>query len=268
MTSNNRFLGILLVFPLLLLVIFLGKEFLRYGMLILSTMAILEFYDAFKNKEINSYALLGVLFNLIYYTLILGRNSDEKLTSFFFIASFMICLCVSLFSEKNTIMDSIITYIALVYITVPYGLVYLINKMSYGNLLVWLSFITCWSCDSLAFYFGRIFGKRKLCERISPKKTVEGAIGGIIGSVLVCIIFSIIFSKTVQISLIHFLTIGIITGIVGQMGDLIASLIKRYNGIKDFSNLIPGHGGILDRFDSVILTNIAVYFYLSLILNL
>ncbi len=265
--SNNRILGVLLFSPLILLVI-IGGEFLKYGLLILSTIAILEFYNAFKSKDIHSNFFLGILFNIIYYVFLLGKNISEKHLLLIFVLFLLISLCSILFNQKNNIMDSIITFIPLMYISVPYSLIYTINMMKAGNLLIWLPLITCWCCDSLAYYSGKFFGKVKLCESISPKKTVEGAIGGIIGSIAISLIFGIIFKKYLNIALIHFFLMGIISGIIGQMGDLVASAIKRYNGIKDFSNIMPGHGGILDRFDSILLNGVAIYLYLNLILKL
>ena len=113
------------------------------------------------------------------------------------------------------------------------------------------------------YYTGRAFGKRKVAPKVSPKKTVEGLIGGILGATLGCGIYGIIISRYgVEINVIHFFLIGAICGIMGFFGDLVASSIKRYVGIKDYSNLIPGHGGILDRFDSILFNAVVVFYYL------
>lgn len=265
--SDNRMLGILLFSPLIILVI-VGGGLLKYGLLIISIIAIMEFYHAFTNRNINGNLFLGILFNTIYYVFLLGKSVSDRYLVLIFTLFLMICLCYTLFNRKSNIMDGFVTFMPLMYVSVPCSLIYLINMMEHGNILVWLPLITCWSCDSVAYFSGRFFGKTKLCESISPKKTVEGAIGGVIGSVLISLIFGIMFSATLNIKLIHFLIMGIIAGIVGQMGDLIASSIKRYNGIKDFGHIMPGHGGILDRFDSVLLNNVAIFFYLNIIMNL
>ena len=132
--------------------------------------------------------------------------------------------------------------------------------MEYGKYLVWLVFIASWLCDTTAYYVGRMFGKTKLCPEVSPKKTVEGSIGGLLGSAISCGVFGfIIASYGVNISLIHYVIIGLICGVFCQFGDLVASSIKRYAGVKDYSNLIPGHGGILDRFDSILFSSVVVF---------
>ena len=109
-------------------------------------------------------------------------------------------------------------------------------------------------------------GKIKLCPRISPKKTVEGALGGIVGSVVFSSISGIIINKLgMDIRIIHFVITGLLCGIASEVGDLAASYIKRYTGIKDFGNIIPGHGGVLDRFDSILFTAPVIYYYFVLI---
>ena len=116
----------------------------------------------------------------------------------------------------------------------------------------------------MAYFTGYFLGKHKLCPKISPKKTIEGSIGGIIGSVVLSALFGYFFFERI---LIHCIIIGIIGGIVSQFGDLTASVFKRKMGIKDYGNLIPGHGGILDRFDSVLFTAPMVYYYIMLVLS-
>jgi phosphatidate cytidylyltransferase len=122
---------------------------------------------------------------------------------------------------------------------------------------VWLVFLTAYGSDMFAYFTGVLFGRHKLCPKISPKKTVEGGIGGILGSTLFCGAFGYFALRE------HFwvcLVIGILGGAVSQLGDLAASVIKRQLGIKDYGKLIPGHGGILDRFDSVLFTAPLVYY--------
>jgi phosphatidate cytidylyltransferase len=124
-------------------------------------------------------------------------------------------------------------------------------------------FILIWTNDTFAYIVGKSIGKHKLFERISPKKTIEGALGGILGSVLVSIIYSYYF---IPKYVIHFAIIGLIGSILGQIGDLVASMFKRYCEIKDYGKIMPGHGGILDRFDSILFTAPLVYYYVTFML--
>ena len=124
------------------------------------------------------------------------------------------------------------------------------------NNLLWAVFLTSWGTDTSAYLFGIIFGRRKLYPSISPKKTVEGSLGGIFGSLILLNVFNFFVLK---FDIVFIIVSGIILSIVAQLGDLFASKIKREIGIKDFSNIIKGHGGFLDRFDSIVFVTPLVY---------
>ena len=166
-------------------------------------------------------------------------------------------------------MDVSVTFLGFVYVVILFSFIPLVNSKIHGEYLVWLIFIGAWLSDTAAYYFGKYLGKHKLCPKVSPKKTIEGAIGGFLGGTLGCGIFGIVVSSYVpEVSVIHFFLIGALCGIMGQFGDLVASSIKRYVGLKDYSNLIPGHGGILDRFDSILFNAVVVFYYLTFILGI
>ncbi|MNI47465.1 Phosphatidate cytidylyltransferase [compost metagenome] len=120
--------------------------------------------------------------------------------------------------------------------------------------------------DTFAYFIGSKFGKTKLCPDISPKKTVEGAIGGILGVMITYCVITYIANTyfMMDFNIIYILLAGVIAGISGQFGDLSASAIKRYCKVKDFGNLMPGHGGILDRFDSILFVAPIIYIFLKL----
>ncbi len=125
-----------------------------------------------------------------------------------------------------------------------------------GAYMYLLIFISAWICDTFAYFVGRFFGKHKLIPEISPKKTIEGAIGGIVFTFLALILYWTIVKygfKYDGLSIVHICILGIVLPIVSQIGDLVASSVKRQYNIKDFGNLFPGHGGVLDRFDSAML---------------
>jgi phosphatidate cytidylyltransferase len=121
-----------------------------------------------------------------------------------------------------------------------------------------------WICDTAAYYIGSAVGKHKLFPRVSPKKSWEGSIAGFAGAVVSAVLFKIFFLE--YLSLGSAVLVGLIIGTIGQLGDLVESLIKRDAGVKDSSNIIPGHGGVLDRFDSLILTSPVIYLYIDFIL--
>jgi phosphatidate cytidylyltransferase len=131
---------------------------------------------------------------------------------------------------------------------------------THGKFYIVLCLAAAWLCDGAAYFVGTFFGKHKLCPEISPKKTVEGAIGGVVGGTIVLMIFIIVYKYVMASKGIIFgvnypwaVAVGIISGVLSIVGDLSASLVKRQNSIKDFGNVMPGHGGVLDRFDSVLL---------------
>ena len=119
-----------------------------------------------------------------------------------------------------------------------------------------LAFIGAWVCDTFAYFVGKFFGKHKLIPEISPKKTIEGSIGGIVFTVGAFALYALIVNNVFeqQLSYVKLCIIGLVLSIVSQIGDLIASTVKRQYNLKDYGNLFPGHGGVLDRFDSVMLT--------------
>jgi phosphatidate cytidylyltransferase len=151
------------------------------------------------------------------------------------------------------------TYFSLVDTAIPEELVAQVYR--WGAFTVIAVFASIWTCDSVAYFIGRKFGKHKLFERVSPNKTWEGAIGGFIGAVTAFLIAGTIALP--YMSLGNALICGCIIGVFGQLGDLVESLLKRDANVKDSSSLIPGHGGVLDRFDSLIFVSPLIFFYLD-----
>ena len=132
-----------------------------------------------------------------------------------------------------------------------------------GGLWIVYLLICIWSCDTFAYFIGTPLGKHKLSPAVSPHKTVEGFLGGIVGAVAAAFLFRYVFFTSAGLD--HLLVIAVLVGLVGQAGDLAESLLKRDAKLKDISNIIPGHGGILDRFDSLLFVSPAVYYYLKFV---
>lgn len=263
---NDRYIGAMFLAPLVIF-LFLGGVFLKYGIMVLSLLGLYEFYKVSKKKN-NAFPAIGYIFTILYFVL-LNRHMDLKLIIFLVILFTLICLVIPVVNTKYTYIDSAITVLGFLYVPVFFSFIVLINQMKYGYLLIWLVFISSWLCDTSAYYVGRLFGKTKLCPKVSPKKTVEGSIGGLLGSALACGIFGYIISRYgINIPLYHYFIIGGICGIMCQFGDLTASSIKRYADVKDYSHLIPGHGGILDRFDSILFASVVVYYYMTIIVGM
>ena len=164
---------------------------------------------------------------------------------------------------KINIMDIALTLFGIMYIVFFLSFVAILRGREHGTLLVWYIFMSAWGTDILAYIVGKYFGKHKFSE-ISPKKTIEGCIGGIIGAIIFVLIYTFFINNYFEMNINYYLIVvlAVVLSILGQIGDFAASTIKRFSGIKDFSNLLPGHGGMLDRFDSVIF--IAPFAYILL----
>ena len=133
-----------------------------------------------------------------------------------------------------------------------------------GVALITMAFAIAYGGDGAAYFGGRAFGKHKLCPSVSPKKTVEGAIFGLIGGTAVGLICRAVFVSVFHMPMPGIpatIALGLIGSVAGEIGDLSASLLKRHSGIKDYGKIFPGHGGVMDRFDSVIFTLIVLYCY-------
>lgn len=264
MKSNNRYLGALMIAPFIIFV-FLGGIYLKGFVFALSAMALWEFYRALKKKDFKPIAVMGYFLLVVYYLL----NNNFELMMYILVIITFILLIIPVINLKYTFIDVAVTLLGFMYSGILFSCVYLVNIKPAGEFLVWLIFIGSWLSDTAAYYSGKLFGKHKLCPKVSPKKTIEGSLGGMVGATLFSGIFGIIVSRYTNIMPIyHYFLIGALCGIFGQFGDLVASSIKRYVGIKDYSNLIPGHGGILDRFDSIIFSATVIFYYLTFIIRI
>ncbi len=151
--------------------------------------------------------------------------------------------------------------LALVYIAIPFALAQLIDKK-----LLLSIFIIIWASDTFAYLTGKYFGKHKLAEKISPKKTIEGLVGGLFGSLIIAYTLFIFFKFEDGFTLLKFMGLSFIIVIFGTLGDLLESRFKRLAGVKDSGNIMPGHGGLLDRLDSFVLAVPFVWAYILIIL--
>lgn len=191
-----------------------------------------------------------------YITLNVGKISYTiAITGVIVFVYMYYLMCISVVSKgKLCILDSSLVFMTTLYITIGFTSIVLLRDLPHGNLLILLVFIGAWVTDGAAYFVGRAFGKHKLIPDVSPKKTVEGAIGGSIFCAISFVVFGMAAGKVTASSanLIEMIIAGLAISAISQFGDLIASLIKRHYGIKDYGKLFPGHGGVMDRFDSII----------------
>ena len=231
-----------------IIALFFGDVVRTLLLMIMGTIAYGELHSAFSKKDIHIPLLLGGL-PLISVVLLLingGQNIATILKVLGIIAAVSLVI-----QEEVRIKDILFSLGSLIYAFLPFGALALLGADYDGTEYVIFVLLAAFATDLSAMQTGKHFGKHKL-TKISPNKTVEGSIGGVIGATIACGIFGLIIGAP----FLFMALLGGLCSIFAQLGDLFASAIKRYCGIKDFSNLIPGHGGILDRFDSVMFVSI------------
>ena len=261
---KTRILSGIIMLPLMAFV-FIGGNVLLLGFFLIGIMGLKEFYDGFNQLEIKPSLPIGLASTFLLYCINLLKFENITIWYMFWVFAVVLMSLMYLFKiEERKLEDGMVTAIGVFYVVFFSYHILLVEQLPEYGLLVWLIFLTAFGTDSMAYFTGYFFGKHKLCPSISPKKTIEGSIGGIAGSVILCGAFAYF---VMPFLFLHCIVIGIIGGIVSQFGDLTASLFKRKMGIKDFGNLIPGHGGILDRIDSLLFTAPFTYYYIMLMIK-
>ncbi len=232
-------------------------------------LGVLEFYQLATAKGTHPNRVLGVIAGLTFGAQIYFRDlaaPEIWLTPMLLV---VLLVLVELFRNKGSALLNLgSTLLGFAYVAGLWSFLLLIRELprgtniSYESAGTWLVMLlaTIWVCDTAAYFTGLAFGRHKLFERVSPKKTWEGAIGGLIFAILMAAAAHYWFVRDLR--LIDSLVVGFIIGTIGQLSDLAESLFKRDAGVKDSSGLIPGHGGVLDRFDSEMLVAPLVYLYL------
>lgn len=238
--------------------------------LLINLLAQYEFYKLTELKQMLPLKILGLL-GTILITISFYKFGIEKLW-IIIIALFYITLLIELFRNKGSATLNISgTTWGFFYPSVFFSFHILIRELpksldldyAVGGRWILFMLVTIWICDTAAYFVGSAVGKQKLYQRVSPHKTVEGAIAGFIFAIITAYFFHVIYIKT--LSLTHCLIIGAIIGVMSQIGDLVESLFKRDAGVKDSSGILPGHGGFLDRFDAPLFMAPLMYLYLRFV---
>ncbi|HHX24480.1 MAG: phosphatidate cytidylyltransferase [Tepidanaerobacteraceae bacterium] len=234
---------------------------------LLNIFAMYELYKAFQKKGVHITFFLNSISTaiLLYYISFYNDFNFIWVSFLIFLLIMLECMYGIINNNRNHIINTVYTVFSFVYTTLLFMFFILVRNLPNGINFIWWIFITTWACDTGAFFTGIYFGKNPLAPHISPNKTIEGSLGGVVLSIIASIIFTRFFIS--EISILHAIILGILIGSISQIGDLSASLIKRYCKIKDFSNIIPGHGGILDRLDSALFSFPIAYIYIMTILE-
>ena len=256
--------GIVLVIVLIATVGY-GGNLLFAVLTVISLIGMSELYkvvDAHKK----ALGITGYVGAVCYYALLYSDHM-EWMTAFT-ILFLVVVMAVYVFTFPAFRTEQVmVTFFGLFYVAVMLSYVYQTRMLPEGGTAVWLIFLSSWGCDTCAYCVGMLIGKHKMAPRLSPKKSVEGGVGGVLGAALLGALFSLAMNQWGGVDVDPLLSAVICGagGIISQIGDLAASAIKRNHDVKDYGKLIPGHGGILDRFDSVIFTAPVIYYLAAMI---
>lgn len=246
-----------------------NKWFDTISVIIISMIASFEYLRAFKgigHKPISWITYLGCLSIVFVDGLIQAEYRIMLIKILLPLALIGAFAYMILSNVKKTMGDIAITVLGILYVPFTLAFIKLILGLPQGRFFILFVFCGAFVSDTCAFLVGSRFGKTKLAPDISPNKTVEGSLGGIIGVLIAFIILGLIGKCTLQINvnIVYLMFVALVASVAGQFGDLTASAIKRYCKIKDFGNIMPGHGGILDRFDSLMFVAPIVYIFIKL----
>lgn len=256
--------GIVLVI-IALATIISGSWILFFTLLAVSLIGMRELYKVMKvsDEHVTVLELVGYLGAVLYY--IAMKADFGNYGTMEIIISMILILFVYVFGYPKYHAEQVMAaFFGVVYVAVMLSFIYLTRSLPDGKFLVWLIFLCSWGCDTCAYCVGMLIGKHKMAPVLSPKKSIEGAVGGVAGAALL----GVIYAAATQGKMAEYALICAVGALISMVGDLAASAIKRNQNIKDYGKLIPGHGGILDRFDSVIITAPVIYYLAKMILGI
>ena len=253
--------GIVLV-ALALALIITGGNILLISTAVIALIGMFELYRIF-HIERTIAGIAGFLAAVLFYCNLKFAFIPD--TMMFVIGFLVVLMFIYVFSyPKYHTEQMLAAFFGVFYVAVMLSYIYQTRMLPQGAYTVWLIFLCSWGCDTCAYCVGMLIGKHKMAPVLSPKKSIEGAVGGVAGAALL----GVIYAAATQGKMAEYALICAVGALISMVGDLAASAIKRNQNIKDYGKLIPGHGGILDRFDSVIITAPVIYYLAKMILGI
>ncbi|MBR4029898.1 MAG: phosphatidate cytidylyltransferase [Clostridia bacterium] len=249
--------GIIGIIPVILILIS-NSLTVRIAVGIVSLYALHEMYSAIGIRKNFLLYIAGMVLSIAF--LCLGN-----ITSVLF-PSVIVLLTILLSNHKSiSISDVSVALFMVLYIVYTMSHITLTRELEFGNIYIYVIFIGAFATDTFAYFTGVTIGKHKLCPEISPKKTIEGAVGGIVGVIIcfLCIGLVVEHFSLANVNYYLLILLGLLCGVFSELGDLAASIIKRQINIKDYGKILPGHGGIMDRLDSIIFIAPIVYYFVK-----
>ena len=274
---KNRIMTSAWAIPLLGVIIWFGEPYFTIFISVVGLLAALEFYRLSKGAKAQPLTVFGIIWTIL---LIIVRDAwirtqlapyiDIELLAPNMITAGMAISLLLLLTRKQkqgAFTDWAWTFAEIFYVGWLLGYLVALRGLDDGRSWIFLAIFATFGSDSAAYFIGRLFGKHKLAPTISPKKTWEGAVGGLAGAVVISLLFLLPtpVRLTAYLNWWQMIIVGLLISIFGQLGDLVESLFKRNTGVKDSGNIFPGHGGMLDRMDSIVFAGVVVYYVVILL---
>lgn len=254
--------------PLLIFILYSGGFIQVVGVSLLTIAGILEYTSAINR-------LIRPKINIFLMVLLAGGLMVTIKLDYYFLMpvlllEFIVIFCYEILSGNVGIQRGSATLMGLIYVPVMFGHLFLFETVNKGVYYMWMIFVIAFTTDTAAYFVGKSIGNRKIAPLISPKKTIAGSIGGVVVAALCTVLYGTILSSYFNFVLpwYLYLIVGVFGSIAGQCGDLMASMIKRKAKIKDYGSILPGHGGILDRFDSILFIIPLIYIFARLTIGI
>ncbi len=260
---KTRIITAIILIPLLVLVLLADSPVIAAAVIVISAVGMYEFFKAIGISQKKCLCAVGYLAAAVVP--LLSYIPSELWAPLGFLFMFVLFVLMLAQHTSVTVNDASAVVFGVIYIPFFLSSLFYIRQLEGGWILIWLPFVGAFLTDTCAYFSGVFLGKHKLCPNISPKKTVEGAVGGVLGCMGACLLYGLLLEKVWNFDVVYvkLAILGLAMSVVSQIGDLSASIIKRTFGIKDYGKIFPGHGGILDRLDSVIMIAPVVYMFLT-----
>ncbi|HAG09647.1 MAG TPA: phosphatidate cytidylyltransferase, partial [Desulfotomaculum sp.] len=245
---KSRVLSALIGIPLIIIIVWLGGYFLLFFTGLVIIIATREMFKMFASLNLSPYFWLALAGNLLLLSSAYFKLNLAGIVTFLLIVFFIILI---IFYPRYSFLDSTLGLAAMLYLSL-FIYFYLLDSLPKGEFWLFFLLLNVWATDTTAYFSGKSFGRRPLAPLISPRKTVAGAIGGLAGGMAVTLIFILLYPVLPKLPVLF---LGLLISVVAQISDLTASIFKRQAKVKEAGKIIPGHGGILDRFDSLFFTS-------------
>lgn len=252
---GKRLLTAVLTIPLIIWILWVGSFPLIVVFLAVSVLGFWEYISMMKHIKVQIGKQWLPIAAMLYLALTLSRTYDMVIIWLVFISILISSLV--LYSREKSVIPMLATHFGLIYTAMLPALIVRIGLDYRAKKILLALILMIWIVDSVAYFIGMRFGKHRNVTEISPKKSIEGFIAGALAPLVICVVYWFLPYRPIDVHVI--LLIAVAAGLVGQLGDLCESMLKRYCGVKDSSGIIPGHGGILDRVDSVLLAGSFLY---------